>query len=101
MKQHEKPPTSAEYIDRLIAKSMATDRALRYDRDLAAALGISGAALSLYRQGGNMSAIVAVKIALMLDLHPMETIAATMSHQAKTDADKAFWIGCFARYSDR
>lgn len=61
------------------------------DSRLAEALTISRQAVSQYRTGQNMSVIVAVRIARLLHLNPMETISATMAAQAKTEAERKFW----------
>lgn len=72
---------------------------MRYDSDIAEVLGISKTTMSSYRSGTHhMSVLVAVKIAEILRIHPMETIAATMERQAKPGADKALWRHYYDKY---
>lgn len=90
--------TTSEYLDRLIAESLRTNRQIRYDSDLVQALGVTRTAIALYRQGGNMSVVVAVRLAEQLRLHPMETISATMYKQSKADDDKKLWLYYYEQY---
>jgi predicted transcriptional regulator len=64
---------------------------VKNDSQIAAALGISRQAVSLYRGGTNMNVLVAVRVAYILGLHPMETISATMYAQTKDPEEKRFW----------
>lgn len=93
-------PTTAEYLDRILKESLElNDRRLRYDSDIAEALGVSKTTMSSYRHGTHhMSVIVAVKIAEILRIHPMETISATMERQAKPGPDKALWRHYYDKY---
>ena len=94
-------PTSQEFIDKIIRNSMQTDRRFRYDSDVADAIGVSRSTLSQYRQGTNMSVLVAVKIAKLLNTHPMETIAATMEKQAEKagkEDERQYWQAVYTKY---
>jgi predicted transcriptional regulator len=75
------------YIDEILIRRPA----IKTDAALARELGITKQAIGIYRQGGAMNVYVAVRIARMLDLNPMETISATMHQQAKTEAERQFW----------
>lgn len=70
---------------------------LKNDSRLAELLSISRQAVSQYRTGKNMSVIVAVRVARLLHLEPMETISATMAAQATTDAERKFWTEEYER----
>lgn len=53
------------------------------DSQLAHFLDITRQAISNYRKGQQMSVTVALRIAQVLELHPMETISATMYQQSQ------------------
>lgn len=93
------PPT-AEYLDRILKDSLERgDRRIRYDSDIAEVLDISKTTVSSYRKGTHhMSVLVAVKIAEILHIHPMETIAATMERQAQLPSDKSIWRHYYDKY---
>ena len=93
-------PTTAEYLDRILKDSLEQgDRRMRYDSDIAEVLDISKTTISSYRTGTHhMSVLVAVKIAEVLRIHPMETIAATMERQAKSPSDKSVWRHYYDKY---
>lgn len=93
-------PTSADYIDRILKESLSAGRNLRYDSDIAEAFNVSRSTLSQYRKGHNMSVLIAVKVAEILQLNPMETIAATLRHQARTTKDRDFWTERYKKYQE-
>lgn len=83
-----KMKTTTDYLDE-IPKVIPN---IRTDSQLAAQLGISRQSISNYRQNTkHMGIITAVRIAYILQLHPMETISATMYAQAKNEEEQAFW----------
>lgn len=95
-------PSTADYLDRLIRESLEKDRTLRYDSDLAAALSVSKTTISAYRHAHRaMSILVAVRVAELLNIHPLETIAATMASQASTEKDRAVWRHYYEQYQGR
>lgn len=95
-----RPPTSAEYLDEIIQKSLRNNRRIRYDSDIAETIGVARSTLSQYRKKSpkSMSVLVAVRIAYLLDINPMVTIAATMWHQARNDSEKHFWAITYNHY---
>lgn len=102
MQNNEKKiPTAADYLDTILERSLDSDRTLRYDANIAQALGVTRATMSQYRKGTCMSVLVAVKVAQLLDLSPMATISATMYHQAKTDTERKFWSSLYQDWTTR
>lgn len=91
-------PTTADYLARILNDSMENNRNIRYDADIAKALGVSKATMSLYRHGHNMSVVVALKVSELLRIHPMETISATMAYQSKSEADIKLWTYYYEKY---
>lgn len=91
-------PTTAEYLARILNDSLENNRNIRYDADIAKALGVSKATMSLYRHGHNMSVLVALKVSEILRIHPMETIAATMVYQSKSEEDIKLWTYYYEKY---
>lgn len=75
-----------------IEEVLATHPEFKNESALARELHISRQAISAYRAGTNMSVYVAVKVAYMLDLNPMETIAASMYEQKPDDYKREFWL---------
>lgn len=65
---------------------------LTSDNKLAKYLGLTRQAISNYRRGQSMSVLVALKIAVILDVNPMEPVAATMAHQAGSEEEQMFWF---------
>jgi predicted transcriptional regulator len=94
-------PTTADYLDRIIADSLTNNRSIRYDTDIAKALDLTKTSLSMYRHGHNMSVTVALKIAEILRIHPMETISATMARQSTKEADRKAWEYYYEKYKDQ
>lgn len=79
--------TTTNYLDEILL----VHPELKNDSRLAELLSISRQAVSQYRTGKSMSVIVAVRVARLLHLNPMETISATMAAQATTEAERSFW----------
>jgi predicted transcriptional regulator len=75
------------YIDEILS----THPEIKNEAALSRELTISRQAISQYRTGHNMSVYVAVRVARMLNINPMETISATMYEQAKTPVEREFW----------
>lgn len=48
-----------------------------------------------------MSIYVAVKVAELLGIEPMETISATMYHQTKNEEEKTFWLNQYQHWKER
>jgi hypothetical protein len=91
-------PTTADYLDRILQKSLEENGRYRYDADLTEDLGVSASAISNYRHGYPMTPLIAVKIAEILRIHPMEVISAAMSARAKNDAEKQIWAHYYQTY---
>lgn len=64
---------------------------LTSDNRLAKHLGLTRQAVSNYRRGQSMSVLVALKIAKLLDIDPMEPVAATLAAQSPTELERVFW----------
>ena len=80
----------------------ACKKALGIESDyaLAKALGVSQTGISNYRTGrSRMDDDVALKVAEILHLHPMQVIAAANAERAKTDEQKARWTGLMEKFS--
>jgi len=70
------------------------------DYALAKKLGISQTGLSNYRTGrSRMDDDVALKVADILQLHPLQVIAAANAERAKTDEQKARWLNLVEKFS--
>ncbi|TFE36551.1 helix-turn-helix domain-containing protein [Paraburkholderia dipogonis] len=62
------------------------------DYAIAKALGVTRAAVSRYRMGHSMpDDLVCARIASILDIEPMEVIAATNYQRSKTDEARSLW----------
>lgn len=79
--------TTLDYLNQVIKQHPEIGN----DNQLATFLGITRQAIHQYKGGQNMSVLVALKIAHVLSLEPLEPVAATLSAQAKTDMEKDFW----------
>lgn len=70
------------------------------DYALAKRLGVRQPTISSYRAGrSRMDDDVALKVAEILELHPMQVIAAANAERAKTEEQKARWIGLMEKFS--
>lgn len=70
------------------------------DYALAKALGVTQQAVSSYRAGNSkINDDVALRVAEILQLHPLQVIAAANAERAKTDEQKARWMGVMEKFS--
>ncbi len=70
------------------------------DYALAKALGITQQAVSSYRSGNSkINDDVALKVAEILQLHPLQVIAAANAERARTPEAKARWMGVMEKFS--
>lgn len=70
------------------------------DYALAKQLGVRQPTISSYRMGrSRMDDDVALKVAEILNLHPLQVIAAANAERAKTDEQKARWMGLMDKFS--
>jgi transcriptional regulator with XRE-family HTH domain len=70
------------------------------DYALAKALGVSQTGISNYRTGrSRMDDDVALKVAEILQLHPLQVIAAANAERAKTPEQKARWAEVMEKFS--
>lgn len=79
--------TTLDYLNQVIKKQVGIEN----DNQLAVYLGITRQAIHQYKQGQNMSVLVAIRVAFALEITPLETVAATLYAQAKTDIERDFW----------
>ena len=85
--------TTLEYID---AVKMRRD--LPSDYAIAKLLGVSRQAVSQYRQGkAAFDDLTAVRVAEILDINPMEVIAAANRERAKSEEVKRVWSSIWDR----
>ena len=79
--------TTVEYLDAVKAR-----RDLPSDYAAAKLLGVTRAAVSRYRLGqGYFEDIVALRVAEILEIDPMEVIAAVNIERARTESDRRTW----------
>jgi predicted transcriptional regulator len=75
-------------------------RGITSDYALAKVLGITQAGVSSYRTGkSGLSDDVALTVAEILQLHPMQVIASANAERAKTPEQKARWMGLMEKFS--
>lgn len=86
--------TSLEYLD-----AVKERLGIVSDYALAARLGITRSAVSKFQKGAVFGDDVALTVAEILQLHPMEVIAAANAERAKTDEQKARWEGVMEKFS--
>lgn len=79
--------TTLDYMNEVIQKHSE----ICNDNQLAVFLGITRQAVYQYKQGQNMSVLVALKIAADLCIEPLEPVAATMYAQARSEEERQFW----------
>lgn len=79
--------TTLDYLNQVIKRQVSIEN----DNQLASYLGITRQAIHQYKHGQNMSVLVAIKVALELEISPLETVSATLHAQAKTDIERKFW----------
>jgi predicted transcriptional regulator len=80
--------TTLDYLNEVIKRA----KVIENDNQLAAHLGITRQAVHQYKNGQNMSVLVAIKVAKQLEVDPVETVSATLHAQAKTETEKEFWM---------
>jgi len=70
------------------------------DYALAKQLGVRQPTISSYRMGrSRMDDDVALKVAEILNLHPLQVIAAANAERAKTPEQRARWTGMMEKFS--
>ncbi len=79
--------TTLDYLNQVIR----THTEIQNDNQLANFLGITRQAVYQYKHGQNMSVLVAIRVAQVLDLDPLEPVAATLCAQAKSEPEQEFW----------
>jgi len=84
--------TTLEFLNEVVA--MHRDK-ITSDSALARFLGVTRQAIHQYKQGQNMSVLVALKVANILGIHPLETVAATLHAQAATEEEAEFWLSLY------
>lgn len=85
--------TTLDYLNQVIKKQEVIEN----DNQLARHLGITRQAIHQYKNGQNMSVLVAIKVAFALEIHPLEPVAATLFAQAKTEIERDFWLAEYER----
>lgn len=61
------------------------------DAQLARFLGVKRQAVLNYKRGQNMSVLIAIRVAKILQINPMATVAATLHAQSQNDEEREFW----------
>ena len=75
-------------------------RGITSDYALAKILGVSQPAVSSYRAGNSkISDDVALTVAEILEIHPLQVIAAANAERAKTPEQKARWASVMEKFS--
>lgn len=80
--------TTLEFLNEVVA---AHRDEITSDSALARFLGVTRQAIYQYKAGQNMSVLVALKVAEILKIKPLETVAATLHAQAASEKEKDFW----------
>jgi transcriptional regulator with XRE-family HTH domain len=86
--------TSLEYLDAVKERLGITS-----DYALAARLGITRSAVSKFQKGAVFGDDVALTVAEILQLNPLEVIAAANAERAKTPEQKARWTELMEKFS--
>lgn len=86
---------TTDYLDKLLELHK---KDVKNDSQLAQLIGISRQAISQYRSGQNMNTYVCVKVAFLLNINPLETIAASMYEQSTNEEEKKFWFECYNKF---
>lgn len=88
--------TTVEYLNAVKAR-----RDLPSDYAAAKLLGVTRAAVSRYRLGqGYFEDIVALRVAEILEIDPMEVIAAVNLERARTESDRLTWTAFLEKISE-
>ena len=83
-----------------LLEAVKVRRGVESDYALAKVLGVTQQAVSSYRAGNSkISDDVALTVAEILQLHPLQVIAAANAERAKTAAQKAKWVGLMEKFS--
>lgn len=90
--------TTLEFLNEVVA--MHRDE-ITSDSSLARFLGVTRQAIHQYKQGQNMSVLVALKVARILGCHAMEPVAATLHAQAATEDERDFWLTAYEEHRRR
>lgn len=86
--------TTLEYLD-AVKKRLG----ISSDYALAKRLGVTRSAVSKFQNGAVFGDDVAVTVAEILQIHPMEVISAANAERAKTPEQKARWVGLMEKFS--
>lgn len=87
--------TTIDFLNEVVAKHPAT---ITSDSSLARFLGVTRQAVHQYKQGQNMSTLVALRVARTLGIHPLEPVAATLHAQAASDEEREFWLEMYEEH---
>ena len=87
--------TTLDFLNEVVA--MHRDK-ITSDSALARFLGVTRQAIHNYKQGQTMSVLVALTVAEILKIHPLETVAATLHAQAATEKEAAFWLDLYEKH---
>ena len=75
-------------------------RGITSDYALAKVLGVTQSAVSSYRTGrSRIDDDVALTVAEILQMHPMQVIAAANAERAKTEEQRARWLSLMDKFS--
>mgnify|MGYP000335798279 CR=1 FL=1 len=87
--------TTLEFLNEVVA---AHREEITSDSALARFLGVTRQAIYQYKTGQNMSVLVALKVARILNIEPIEPVAATLHAQAATEEEREFWLEIYERH---
>lgn len=90
--------TTLTFLNEVVAKHREE---ITSDSALARFLGVTRQAIHQYKQGQNMSVLVALKVAKVLEIDPLEPVAATLHAQAATEEEKEFWLQLYEKHKRR
>lgn len=90
--------TTLQYLNEVV--EMHRDE-IASDSALSRFLGVTRQAIYQYKTGQNMSVLVAIKVARILGIHPMETVAATLHAQSATPEEQEFWEMAYLESKNR
>lgn len=80
--------TTLEYLNEVVKKHAET---ITSDSALARFIGVTRQAIHQYKQGQNMNVRVALTVAKILEIDPLEPVAATLHAQAASAEEQDFW----------
>jgi predicted transcriptional regulator len=90
--------TTLDFLNEVVA--MHRDK-ITSDSALARFLGVTRQAIHNYKNGQTMSVLVALKVAKILGIEQMETVAATLHAQAATEEEAEFWKQLYEKHKRR